>query len=162
MSVLEELEGLSQRVAARLQELEPLVAEYHQLREIAERLDVNVPAARQSATAPSSPAAVKPSPPARKAAASRKPARKRSAAKRTASRPRSSRTDPRSRPGGTRAIGHDRRERILDLIRSRPGISVPQISAELGVDPPPLYRVVRKLSANGVIRKDGKGLELVG
>ena len=64
------------------------------------------------------------------------------------------------RAGGTRATGAERRARVLALIEQRPGISVPDISKELGVDPPPLYRVVRKLQSDGVVKKEGRALRL--
>jgi DNA-binding IclR family transcriptional regulator len=49
---------------------------------------------------------------------------------------------------------------VLELIASRPGITVPEISRELDVDPPSLYRVTRKLLAEGTVSKEGKGLRL--
>jgi DNA-binding MarR family transcriptional regulator len=49
---------------------------------------------------------------------------------------------------------------VLELIEQRPGITVSEISTELGVDPPPLYRVVRKLQSDGLIDKDGPALRL--
>ena len=169
MSVFEELEELKERVKARLSELEPLIKEYRDLQQVAERLQIELPSAPESAEAlspqpvpgkagarasksPATRATRKPRSRASKPAAKQAPARKRAASKSS---------DRRSRPGGTRAIGQDRRERILELIRSRPGITVPEISRELGVEPPPLYRVVRKLSADGVVKKEGKSLELV-
>jgi len=73
---------------------------------------------------------------------------------------RSRKTSTRTRPGGTQATGAERRARVLELIQQRPGISVPEISAEIGVTPPPIYRVVRKLLADGAVKKDGKALQL--
>ena len=64
------------------------------------------------------------------------------------------------RPGGTRAAGAERRQRVLALISDRPGITVSELSAALHVDPPPLYRVVRRLQAEGVVNKVGKHLHL--
>jgi DeoR/GlpR family transcriptional regulator of sugar metabolism len=66
----------------------------------------------------------------------------------------------RRRPGGTRATGRERRDRILQLIRERPGITVPDLAKELNVDAPPIYRVIRKLQAEGTITKDGKTLRM--
>jgi MarR family len=47
LSVLDQLHGLEQQVAKRLSELEPLVAEYEELKKVAERLGVK-PARRQT------------------------------------------------------------------------------------------------------------------
>jgi hypothetical protein len=62
--------------------------------------------------------------------------------------------------GGTRATGAKRRQLVLTLIGEHPGITVPELSARLEVDPSPLYRAVRKLQAERVITKRGKGLRL--
>jgi DNA-binding Lrp family transcriptional regulator len=37
---------------------------------------------------------------------------------------------------------------------------VREISSDIGVDPPPIYRVVRKLQADGLIKKEGTALTL--
>jgi hypothetical protein len=136
VSVLNDVRELEQRVASRLKELQPLVEEYNELRRVAERLGVDVEAAGR--------------PRARTAKAG-------GGAKR---RPAARKPSARSRPGGTRAAGAERRSRVLGLIERRPGITVPEISRELGVDPPPLYRVVRKLVAEGTVKKEGKSLQL--
>ena len=129
MSVLDEVRALEERVVARLNELRPLVEEYEELQRVAQRLGFDATAA---------PAASKP--------------RRRASATRTRA------STSRRRAGGTRAVGAERRARIIGLVEQRPGITVPEISRELGVDPPPVYRVVRKLEADGVVRKDGRGL----
>lgn len=115
---------------SRLKELRPLVEEYEQLRQVADRLGVDVNAAGEKQPA----------------------ARKRRSAPR--------RTSSRRAPGGTKAVGAERRARVLELIEQRPGITVPDLSRELAVEPPPLYRTVRKLQSEGVIKKDGKSLKL--
>jgi ribosome-binding protein aMBF1 (putative translation factor) len=139
VSVLEDLRGIEDRLVARLQELRPLVEEYAELQRVAERLGVDVDAAPTK-------------PPARRRKPTAKPAARRPRRKR--------RADSRKRPGGTQATGAERRERVIALIRERPGISTPEIAADIGVDPPPIYRVVRRLQADGVIKKDGKALQL--
>ena len=50
---------------------------------------------------------------------------------------------------------------MLTLIQERPGITVSELSEALGVDAPPLYRVVRKLISDGAITKDGQQLRAV-
>jgi hypothetical protein len=137
VSVLNDVRELEQRVASRLRELQPLIEEYNELRRVAERLGIDVEAAGR--------------PRARSAGAKPRGGAKRPTARKPSAR---------SRPGGTRAAGAERRSRVLGLIERRPGITVPEISRELGVDPPPLYRVVRKLVAEGIVKKEGKSLQL--
>jgi hypothetical protein len=142
VSVLNDVRELEQRVASRLRELQPLIEEYNELRRVAERLGIDVEAAGR--------------PRARSAGAKPRGGAKRAAKRRPTAR----KPSARSRPGGTRAAGAERRSRVLGLIERRPGITVPEISRELGVDPPPLYRVVRKLVAEGIVKKEGKSLQL--
>jgi DNA-binding Lrp family transcriptional regulator len=47
---------------------------------------------------------------------------------------------------------------VLRLVAERPGITVREIGAQLGVDATGLYRVVNRLTVDGRIRKDGTGL----
>jgi DNA-binding Lrp family transcriptional regulator len=49
---------------------------------------------------------------------------------------------------------------MVELIAERPGITVSELSSELGVAPPPLYRVVRKLLADSIVIKEGTSLRL--
>jgi hypothetical protein len=145
VSVLEDLRGIEARVVARLNELRPLVEEYAELEQVAARLgfDVSSPSAKPSG---------------------RDRPRARRQAKPTSARRShtSSRRDGRSRPGGTQATGAERRARIIDLIKEQPGITVSEISGEIGVEPPPIYRVIRRLQADGVVKKEGKELRLAG
>lgn len=64
-------------------------------------------------------------------------------------------TAPRS---DTKAIGAQRRLDVLALIRERPGLTVAQLSERLAVDRTGLYRVIRRLEAEGLVRKDGATL----
>jgi outer membrane biosynthesis protein TonB len=194
VTVLDDLHLMEERIAARIAELEPLVQEYNELQQIAERLGIDreraaaaaakkaaakpkasapepkpvpapAPAAKAEPVAPAPVAEPKPAAKAKakakaaakpkakpKAPAKRKPAAKRRAAKGAAVR---------RQPGGTQKAGAQRRERMLDLIRERPGITVPELSEALEVDAPSLYRVVRKLQSDGVVSKDGKNLRIV-
>ena len=115
-SVLDEVRGIEDRVTARLRELAPLVAEFEELRAVAERLGLEVEGA----------------PPRR----SRAP----------------------GGAGGTRAVGARRREEVVALVTARPGLTVAQLAAELSVDRTALYRVVRRLEADGRIAKRGATL----
>jgi hypothetical protein len=134
VSVLDDLRGLEERVVTRLNELRPLVEEYQEL----QRVDVTA----------------EPKPASARSRRTRPPQRRRAARSKSGA-------NSRRRPGGTRATGAERRARILELIGQNPGIIVPDIARDLGVDPPPLYRVVRKLQEEGVIVKEGKSLRLV-
>jgi Winged helix-turn-helix DNA-binding len=128
MSVLEDLRAVEQRLVARLEELRPLVEEYEELKRTADRLGIDV---NRRATA-------------RSRSAKKAPARATPSGRR--------------RPGGTRATGAERRERVLALIAARPGITVREMSEEMGVDAPQIYRVVRKLQSEGRIKKEGARL----
>jgi CRP-like cAMP-binding protein len=60
------------------------------------------------------------------------------------------------RPRGRRA-GNTRSAQALELVRNRPGITIPQIAEELGIEPNYLYRVMPRLVSEGEIRRDGQG-----
>jgi Mn-dependent DtxR family transcriptional regulator len=126
--VIDELKGLEDRVARRMTELRPLVDEYHQLEQVAQRLGVAPPAASDT-----------PSRPRR----TRRRATTRAAA--------ASNTDTRARTNG-------RRDQLLEMVKARPGITVREIGGELGVDPTSLYRIVHRLEADGALRKRGREL----
>jgi hypothetical protein len=76
--------------------------------------------------------------------------RSRSAATETATRRRPGR--PRGRRGG-----NTRANQALELVRSRPGITIPQIAESLKIEPNYLYRVMPKLVADGQVARDGQG-----
>ena len=164
MSVLDQVRDLEHKVVGRLRELEPLMREYDQLRKAAERLGVKYkPAAATGAGEPDS----------------RRRRRTRSAATSgaggaakgpaVAKRPtRSTKTTGRSRTttarraGGRRTVAPrgQRQEQVLRLVGENPGIKVSEIGKRLGVDATGLYRVVRGLTAEGRLRKDGAQLYL--
>lgn len=58
---------------------------------------------------------------------------------------------PRGRRSGTRA------DQALQLVRSKPGISIPEIASAMKIQPNYLYRVLPKLEQSGQIKKAGKG-----
>lgn len=138
MSVIEELQGLEERVARRMKELRPLVDEYRELEQVAERLGVSPPAADDTPS------------PARRSGTTRP---KRRSASASGSRP--ARSAPRS-PGAGRANG--RREQLLTMVKERPGITVREVGTELGVDPTSLYRIVHRLERDGALQKRGREL----
>ena len=58
--------------------------------------------------------------------------------------------------GRDRANG--RRDQLLAIVKERPGVTVREVGAELGVDPTSLYRIVHKLEQDGALRKNGREL----
>jgi hypothetical protein len=136
MAVLDQLKDLENQVAGRLAELEPLVAEYHELQQVAERLGIKPRAAA------SAPAAT----PTRRSATRRKSTG--SGSGRRTSRRRRNAASPGSRQAD-----------VLRLVTARPGITVPELGRELSVDPTGLYQIVRRLEGRGELRKVGPRLE---
>jgi hypothetical protein len=66
------------------------------------------------------------------------------------------------RPRGRRS-GGTRSAQALELVRTRPGIKIPEIAAELKIEPNYLYRVMPGLEKDGQIRRDSdKGYHPVG
>ena len=170
MSVLDQFRTAEEQVAKRLRELKPLVAEYHELKHVAQRLGLNV--------GDDAPAAGTRPP------ASSKPARRRRRATKTAAGSAAAQRDgsadastaeasvaatqarparaPRGSTGNGRA-GSSRASRrqqdVLRLVKQRPGITVSEIAKELGVDATGLYRPVHKLEQDGAIVKRGVALQ---
>jgi hypothetical protein len=60
------------------------------------------------------------------------------------------------RPRGRRS-GNTRANQALELVRSQPGITIPQIAEALKIEPNYLYRVMPKLVEDGQVRRDGQG-----
>jgi hypothetical protein len=60
------------------------------------------------------------------------------------------------RPRGRRG-GNTRANQALELVRSQPGITIPQIAEALKIEPNYLYRVMPKLVADGQVKRDGQG-----
>ena len=144
MSVLDDFRAAEQRIAQRLKELEPSVAEYRELEAVAHRLGIDAGATVAEAA-----------PAARTRRASR-PRRARAAAATNSGAPKKARAGSRRR---TAAGG--REQQLLELVRARPGITVREAGQEFGVDPTSLYRVLRRLEQNGQLRKTGRSLEPV-
>ncbi len=60
------------------------------------------------------------------------------------------------RPRGRRG-GNTRSAQALELVRSQPGITIPQIAETLKIEPNYLYRVMPKLTADGQIKRIDQG-----
>jgi hypothetical protein len=84
-------------------------------------------------------------------------------ARRRPGRPRGStattRRRTRRRPGRPRGRsgGNTRSNQALDLVRSQPGITIPQLAQSMGIEPNYLYRVMPKLVSDGQVKRQGQG-----
>ena len=123
------LEEKRKEISTRLKELRPLVDEYHRLE-----------AAEQALSGVGTP-----SPRAASAATAPRRARK--------ARAKSSGTGRRGRPkgSGTRAI------QALELVKARPGITIPELAESMGIKQNYLYRVMPGLADEGKVTKSGRG-----
>ena len=140
MSVIDELKGLEDRVAQRMQELRPLVDEYRELEQVAQRLGVPPQAPADTSASPR-----------------RSTRRARSARRSTATTQATAEATGAARPGRARQNG-GRREQLLSMVKARPGITVREVGSELGVDPTSLYRIVHRLEKDGELQKRGREL----
>jgi len=79
------------------------------------------------------------------------------AARAAASTPTPRRTGRRpGRPRG-RSRGGTRANQALELVRGKPGITIPQIAEQMGIEPNYLYRVMPRLLTDGQVKRDGQG-----
>jgi hypothetical protein len=123
------LEEKRKEISARLKELRPLVDEYHRLEAAEQALSgVGTPSPRAASSATA-------------------PRRARKA------RAKSSGTGRRGRPkgSGTRAI------QALELVKARPGITIPELAESMGIKQNYLYRVMPGLAEEGKVTKSGRG-----
>src|SRR3954462_15625823 len=135
------LEEKKREISARLMELKPLVDEYHRLEAAAAALD----GVGDAASAPSRST--------RGASASR---RGRGGGTRAASGAGSGGGSGTGRRGRPRGSG-TRSKQALELVRARPGISIPEMAQEMGIQQNYLYRVLPSLQKDGLVRKDARG-----
>src|SRR4051794_22765158 len=133
------LEEKKREINARLKELRPLVDEFHRLEAAAAALDgVGGGRSAGGASAGTSP---------RRGRASGAPGTSRRAASG------SSGSGRRGRPRGSGT----RSKQALELVRSRPGISIPEMAEAMGIQQNYLYRVLPSLQKDGLVRKEGRG-----
>jgi hypothetical protein len=123
----ESLDTIRRQVRDRMKELAPLVDEYRQLEEASAALEGRAAAERTGAGAA--------------------PARRRG------SRGPGAGTGRRGRPkgSGTRA------QQALELVRARPGITIPELADAMGIKQNYLYRVMPTLADEGLVSKAGRG-----
>jgi hypothetical protein len=128
------LDEKKREIQARLKELRPLVDEYHRLEAAAAALDgVSASGGSDAGAAPAR--------------------RGRGAGTRRAGTSAAAGTGRRGRPRGSGT----RSKQALELVRSRPGISIPELAEEMGIQQNYLYRVLPGLQKDGLVRKEGRG-----
>jgi DNA-binding MarR family transcriptional regulator len=75
---------------------------------------------------------------------------------RTPARP-ASRRNGRGAAPRTRRGGNTRANQTLELVREKPGITIPEIAKAMNIEPNYLYRVLPRLASNGQVKRDGQG-----
>jgi hypothetical protein len=121
------LEDKKREINARLKELRPLVDEYTRLEAAAQALE-GVTSNGTSTSAP----------------------RRRRTTRRAGG---SSGTGRRGRPRGSGT----RSKQALELVRAKPGITIPELADAMGIKQNYLYRVLPGLAQEGLVRKQGRG-----
>jgi hypothetical protein len=132
MSLVDEARTVRQRIADRLAELEPLVREYDELKQLAAEMGVepNTSAAGAESALTQ---------PRRSTRGRRAPARRRDAA-------------------ADQAAASDLATRVVDAVTAAPGKTVAEYAADLDMAPTALYRPVRQLTTSGAIVKRARQL----
>lgn len=120
------LDAKVREIEERLQELRPLIEEFHRLEAASAALD------GMSATG---------------AAPARRP--RAASTNGTGRRP--------GRPRGGRGGDNTRASQTVELVRTQPGITIPELADHMGIKPNYLYRVLPQLADEGKVRRDGKG-----
>ncbi len=87
----------------------------------------------------------------------RGPGRPRGTTSRARSSTRRSTSGRRTRRTRGRRGGATRANQALELVRSTPGITIPEIAKSMGIAPNYLYRVLPKLQQEGQIKRNGQG-----
>lgn len=93
----------------------------------------------------------------------RGPGRPRGSSSRSSASTRSTATTRRSTNGRRtrrsrgRRGGSTRANQALELVRSTPGITIPEIAKSMGIAPNYLYRVLPRLQQEGQLKRDGQG-----
>jgi CRP-like cAMP-binding protein len=142
------LEEKKREINARLKELRPLVDEFHRLEAAAAALDgVSDGSAGAGAAAAGGSTGTRRR---RGSAAGGGSTRSRAAG---AGSGNGGGTGRRGRPRGSGT----RSKQALELVRTRPGISIPEMAEEMGIQQNYLYRVLPGLQKDGLVRKEGRG-----
>ena len=56
-----------------------------------------------------------------------------------------------------RRRGGDRADQALELVREKPGITIPEIASAMNIQPNYLYRVLPRLASDGQVTREGQG-----
>lgn len=164
MSVIDDLRSAQQEALIRLNELEPLVAEYEELRREVKRLGLTDATLTGGAAAPAGkkePAASRAKQQAGRRANRRSATSGNGAGATHASKPATT-TARRARASQPKRSGSSARvDDIARLVAQRPGVTVAELGRSLGVEATGLYRPVRRLMSEGRLRKDGTALHPV-
>jgi hypothetical protein len=140
------LDEKHKEIQARLKELKPLVDEYRELEAADKALSgLGKSGGGSSAAAASSSSAGPAAPAARRSTRRTSTRRAKSTGGARRGRPRGS---------GTRA------NQALDLVRDRPGITIPEMAQAMGIQQNYLYRVLPGLAEEGKVVKSGRGWHL--
>jgi hypothetical protein len=122
------LDAKVREIEERLQELRPLIEEFHRLEAASAALD------GVSATG-AAPARRRPAPSANGTGRPGRP----------------------GRPRGGRGGDNTRASQTVELVRTQPGITIPELADHMGIKPNYLYRVLPQLADEGRVRRQGKG-----
>jgi hypothetical protein len=125
------LDAKVREIEERLQELRPLIEEFHRLEAASAAL--NGVSAGGAATARRRPS---PSP---------------------SPSPVTNGTGRRGRPRGGLSGDNTRAAQTVELVRTQPGITIPELATHMGIKPNYLYRVLPQLADEGRVRREGKG-----
>ncbi|HEV3228946.1 MAG TPA: hypothetical protein VGY97_05690 [Solirubrobacteraceae bacterium] len=166
------LEQQRRQIAARLQELKPLVEEYTHLERVAEALKGVGREVRSTASGRRRSTNGRRRTTARRTTARGRTAAAASRGRSTATRRRRTATASRGRATGTRrrtattTTGRrrgrprgsgTRAAQALELVKSQPGITIPELAKRMGIKQNYLYRVLPGLQSDGKVRKQGRG-----
>jgi len=140
------LDEKHKEIQARLKELKPLVDEYRELEAADKALSALGKSGGGSTAAAATPSASPAPAPARRT--------RRTSTRRAKSTGGGSGRRGRPRGSGTRA------NQALDLVRDRPGITIPEMAQAMGIQQNYLYRVLPGLAEEGKVVKSGRGWHL--
>jgi hypothetical protein len=62
----------------------------------------------------------------------------------------------RGRPRGSRGV-NTRATQAVELVRTRPGLTIPELADHMGIKPNYLYRILPQLEEDGQVRRKDKG-----
>lgn len=139
MSLVDEARAVRERIAARLRELEPLVAEYNELQKVAAEMGVQAHEPISAAAVTSEEPRQRPTP------GTERPRRTTSAAKAVP-------------PVASGNANNELAQRVLEVVRKQPGKTVAEYAELLALSPAALYRPVRELTTAGAVVKRGRQL----